>query len=190
MRQRSTLLLSILLIFALVVTVGACKKKQDAETVPDVPAVEPAPPTPPPPPTRTPPPDFEGEKFKQPELTRDEQIADWNQKQVLETIYFGFDSSELSETARRTLQTNADWLGAQPEASIVVEGHCDERGTIEYNLALGQRRADSVRAYMTNLGVGRDRMRIITYGEERPVDRGHAESAWSKNRRAQFLIER
>ena len=181
MRQRSTLFLTILLIFALVVTVGACKKKtQEPETVPEAPA-EPPPPPPPPAPPRTPPPDFEGESIKEPELTRDELIDDWNRQGVLKTIYFAFDSSELSESSRRTLQTNADWLGGQPEVSMVIQGHCDERGTIEYNLALGQRRADSVRDYLTSLGVERGRMRIITYGEERPVDRGHAEAAWSKN---------
>jgi peptidoglycan-associated lipoprotein len=184
MRHRKVL--SILLILMLVATIGACKKKAE-ETVPEPTEVEaPAtPPPPPPPPPKEPPPDFGS--MKDPEPTRDEILREMSGK--LTTIYFAYDSSELSETALRGLKSNANLFKANPDFGIIIEGHCDERGTIEYNLALGERRASSVRDYLTSLGVGRSRMRIITYGEEKPVDPGHSESAWSKNRRAVFLLE-
>jgi peptidoglycan-associated lipoprotein len=187
MRQRNVLL-SVLLILMLVVVVGACKK-QEPITEPQTPAAEPPPPPPPPPPTKQVEPDFPTEPMAEPQPTRSELIDDWNRSGVLATIYFAFDSSELSEMARRTLRQNAEWMKAHTDTSVVVEGHCDERGTIEYNLALGERRAASVRDYLASLGVARPRLRIITYGEERPVDRGHTETAWSQNRRAAFLIE-
>ncbi len=180
----------ILLWILMLVAVGVgCKKPPETppptEVVPEAP-----PPPPPPPPVREPEPDFEGEKIAEPEPTVDELIQRWNEQGVLQTIYFAFDSSELSEAARRTLQQNSEWLQAHQDLNVVVEGHCDERGTIEYNLALGERRASAVRDYLTSLGLARGRMRVITYGEERPVDRGHTESAWSQNRRAAFVLER
>jgi peptidoglycan-associated lipoprotein len=187
MRQRKALL-SILLILVLVALVGACKKPPPV-VEPEAPAVEPPPPPPPEPETRQVEPDFPTEPIAEPEPTRSELIDQWNQSGVLETVYFAFDSSELSEAALQTLRANAEWLKAHADVNVVVEGHCDERGTIEYNLALGERRAGSVREYLTSLGLDRARLRIITYGEERPVDPGHSESAWSKNRRAAFLLE-
>jgi peptidoglycan-associated lipoprotein len=187
MRQRNVFL-SILLILMLVGVVGACKK-QEPITEPTAPVEEPPPPPPPPPPTKEVEPDFPTEPIAEPEPTRSELIEQWNRSGVLATVYFAFDSSELSEAALQTLRENAEWLKAHADLDIVVEGHCDERGTIEYNLALGERRAGSVREYLTGLGLDRSRMRIITYGEERPVDPGHSESAWAKNRRAAFLIE-
>jgi peptidoglycan-associated lipoprotein len=184
MRQ-SKVFLSVLLILMLVVTVGGCKKKEAEITPTEAPAV---PPPPPPPPTQEVEPEFPTERIEEPVPTRSDLIAQWNREGVVETVYFAFDSSELSEAARRTLQANAHWLNGN-DVNVVVEGHCDERGTIEYNLALGERRASSVRDYLTSLGLDRVRMRIVTYGEERPVDPGHMESAWAKNRRAAFLLE-
>ena len=110
-------------------------------------------------------------------------------QEQLRTVFFGYDQSDLSETTRRVLETNAKILSLNPGIDVVVEGHCDERGTIEYNLALAQRRAESVREYLTSLGVEADRLRTISYGEERPVDTGNSESAWSRNRRAAFMVE-
>jgi peptidoglycan-associated lipoprotein len=188
MRQCNAFL-CILLILALVVTVGACKKKP-AETPPDTTPAETAPPPPPPPPDhREAEREWESEPIAQPEPTRDELADQINRTGVLGTIFFAYDSSELSDTALRTLRGNAEQLKANAQIDVVVEGHCDERGTIEYNLALGERRASSVRDYLTSLGVARNRIRVITYGEERPVDPGHTEAAWSKNRRAQFVAE-
>jgi peptidoglycan-associated lipoprotein len=102
------------------------------------------------------------------------------------TVYFAFDSAELDPTALATLKQNAELIKKIPNALIQIEGHCDERGTQEYNLALGERRALAVRDYLMRLGISGDRMVTITYGEENPADPGHNEAAWAKNRRAEF----
>ncbi len=107
----------------------------------------------------------------------------------LADVNFAYDSDFLDETAKSKLQTNAVWLIGNPGKKIVVEGHCDERGTAEYNLALGERRAQSVRNYLRNLGVTKDQLDIISYGEELPLDPASTESAWAKNRRAHFSIK-
>jgi peptidoglycan-associated lipoprotein len=120
-----------------------------------------------------------------PETTADEL----NRKKVLATIYFDYDKSDLSDAARATLQANADWLKANPSRVVRIEGNCDERGTVEYNLALGQRRAASVRDYLGGLGVDASRLKTISYGKERPADPGHDDTARAKNRRAEFVIE-
>lgn len=106
----------------------------------------------------------------------------------LATIYFAYDSYSLTGEARSALKSNADWLKANPSARVQIEGHCDERGTNEYNMALGDRRANSVRGYLEKMGVSRGNIDTISYGEERPSDPGHDEGAWSRNRRAVFVI--
>jgi peptidoglycan-associated lipoprotein len=106
----------------------------------------------------------------------------------LQTVHFEFDSAELLPEAKTILDQNAQWLLAHPDIEIMIEGHCDERGTIEYNLNLGQRRADAVREYVVSKGVNAEKLHTISYGKERPIDAGHSEEAWAKNRRAQFLI--
>jgi len=106
----------------------------------------------------------------------------------LDTIYFQFDSYELTEEQRSLLRRNAAVLQQHEMLDLRVEGHCDERGTIEYNLALGERRASVVRDYLVSLGVGAGRIRIVSYGEERPADPGKDEEAWSQNRRAEFKL--
>ncbi len=111
------------------------------------------------------------------------------QRFVNEDIFFDFDSSAITEIAQGVLAEKAEWLRANAAATVVVEGHCDERGTNEYNLALGDRRALTVKGYLVNLGVAPDRLRTISYGEERPVDPGHGEAAWARNRRAHFVID-
>lgn len=104
------------------------------------------------------------------------------------TIYFAFDDYSLSAEAQGTLQAIADQLKANPGSLVQIEGHCDERGSIEYNLALGERRAQSVKEYIVQLGVDASRLTTISYGEEKPAMEGHDEEAWSKNRRAEFII--
>jgi peptidoglycan-associated lipoprotein len=106
-----------------------------------------------------------------------------------EDIYFEFDSSVLLPMAREVLSRKAQWLRENPNASIIIEGHCDERGTNAYNIALGERRAESAKSFLVDLGVDQVRLTTISYGEERPVDPGHNEEAWAKNRRAHFVIE-
>lgn len=106
-----------------------------------------------------------------------------------QNIHFEFDSAQLTDTARELLREKADWLKANPEHSIIIEGHCDERGTTEYNLALGEQRASAVNQYLQDLGIGSFRMTTVSYGEERPLDPGQNEMAYSKNRRAQFVLK-
>lgn len=105
----------------------------------------------------------------------------------LQTVYFDFDSYRISSAGRDAVAANAKWLKANSNATVQIEGHCDERGTTEYNLALGDRRANAVRDALVRAGVARNRLSTISYGEERPSDPGHDEGAWSKNRRGQFV---
>ncbi len=107
---------------------------------------------------------------------------------ALKTIYFAYDSEALSDQALAALTADAAWLSAHPDVRVQIEGHCDERGTVEYNLALGERRAASVRDHLARLGITAGRLEIISYGKERPADPGHDEAAWSKNRRAEFRL--
>jgi peptidoglycan-associated lipoprotein len=106
--------------------------------------------------------------------------------QILDTIYFEFDQATLSDLAKDTLVRNAEWLRANADARVQVEGNADERGTPEYNLALGERRAEAVKSYLSSLGVDGGRLVTISYGEERPADSGQGEDAWAKNRRVDF----
>lgn len=106
--------------------------------------------------------------------------------QLLDTVYFEFDQATLTDLSKDTLVRNADWLRANPDVRVQVEGNADERGTPEYNLALGERRAESVKSYLTSLGIDSNRLVTISYGEERPVDSGQSEDAWAKNRRVDF----
>ena len=107
---------------------------------------------------------------------------------LLNDIHFGFDRYDLTPTAREILSQNAELLLENPGAKIQIEGHCDERGTIEYNLALGERRSNAARQYLISLGVSTDSMSTISYGEEMPVDPRSNEEAWAKNRRSHFII--
>jgi peptidoglycan-associated lipoprotein len=157
----------------LVVPLGGCSKKEASAEV------DPNPPAPPPtaereqtPPPSPPPADDDGNAWKL-------QIKD---------VYFDFDKYELRGDARSTLQENARYLKENRGASVVLEGHCDERGTDEYNLALGQRRADAVKAYLIDLGVSGSQLSTISYGEERPFATAHDESGWSQNRRVHFKL--
>ncbi len=106
-----------------------------------------------------------------------------------EHIYFEFDKSRLLPESKEILRNKAKWLMAHPDVSVIIEGHCDERGTSEYNMALGDRRAQSAKSYLVDLGIGSRRLMTISYGEERPLDPSHNERAWDKNRRDQFVIE-
>jgi peptidoglycan-associated lipoprotein len=107
---------------------------------------------------------------------------------LLKDIRFGFDRYDLTPEARKILSQNAELLLKNPRAKIQIEGHCDERGTIEYNLGLGERRTNSTKEYLSSLGVSPDRMSTISYGEEMALDPRHNEEAWAKNRRAHFII--
>ncbi|ABQ24418.1 peptidoglycan-associated lipoprotein Pal [Geotalea uraniireducens] len=103
-------------------------------------------------------------------------------------VYFDFDSFVLTQTSRDILSNNAKWLLKTGRAKVQIEGHCDERGSDEYNLALGEKRAKSAMNYLVTLGVPADQLSVISYGKEKPADPGHNEAAWAKNRRAEFVI--
>jgi len=105
----------------------------------------------------------------------------------LKDISFNFDSADLSQTARAILKDNADWLKGNPAVRVQIEGHCDERGAADYNMALGAKRAQAAMDYLTTLGVAGNRISTISYGEEIPVCREHTEDCWAKNRRARFV---
>jgi peptidoglycan-associated lipoprotein len=105
-----------------------------------------------------------------------------------EKIYFDFDKSDLRPEAQTVLKAKADWLREHPAYSLRIEGNCDERGTNEYNLALGERRASSAKKFLVALGIAEDRISTVSYGEERPADPGHNEQAWAKNRRDEFKL--
>jgi peptidoglycan-associated lipoprotein len=115
-------------------------------------------------------------------------IQELNRRGYLKDVFFDTDRSELTPEARQLLSQNADWLQKYASVKIVIEGHCDERNTRDYNLALGDRRANTVRSFFLSLGVSGERITTITYGEERPFAVGSDESAWKLNRRAHFVI--
>ncbi len=106
-----------------------------------------------------------------------------------EDILFEFDSAKLSDEAQQILRNKAGWLRENPRAQVIIEGHCDERGTNEYNLALGDRRAFSAKSFLVDLGIDESRLTTVSYGEERPLDPRSVEDAWTKNRRAHFVIK-
>jgi peptidoglycan-associated lipoprotein len=114
-----------------------------------------------------------------------EALTDLN----IQNIYFDYDKSDIRPDAREILKANAEIFNKNGNAAIVVEGHCDERGTAEYNMALGERRAQETKQYLVNLGINASRIETISYGEERPLDNRSIEEAWAQNRRAQFLLK-
>lgn len=114
--------------------------------------------------------------------------SDSNTAGPISTVYFGFDSSKVGSSAREILNKNAEYLKAIKSVDIRVEGHADERGGIQYNIALGERRARAIKDYLVALGIDEGRIDIVTYGKERPVSFGHDEDSWGKNRRGNFVI--
>ena len=172
----------------LVLIVSACGKNQP-------PVARPLPPPPPPPevtavPPNPPPPSKE--PLPPPPLPPDSvagrSLDDINKDSPLRPIFFDYDSADVNDASRQILQANAAVLKKYPTWVITIEGHCDERGTAEYNLALGERRAISARQYLISLGLDANRLRTVSYGSEFPFDPAHQESAWSRNRRAHFVI--
>jgi peptidoglycan-associated lipoprotein len=128
-----------------------------------------------------------------PEPIRDEVITsgsldDLNRNSPLRPVFFELDSAELSPDAQKILDTDANLMRQNGSWQVTIEGHCDERGTPEYNLALGERRALAARAYLVSLGLPADRLKTVSYGKEFPFDPGHDEPAYAKNRRAHFVI--
>lgn len=127
--------------------------------------------------------DYVGEPLGEERLTGGEEHVG-----MFTAVYFGYDSNAVQEAERAKLEEVAAYLQKEQDIALIVEGHCDERGSREYNLALGERRALAVREYLIGLGVEADRLQTRTLGEEQPAIDGHDESAWSQNRRAEFII--
>jgi peptidoglycan-associated lipoprotein len=115
-------------------------------------------------------------------------LDELNRNSPLRPAFFLLDSSDLDDTGRSVVTSNVEVLKKNPQWVVTIEGHCDERGTAEYNLALGERRASAVKTYMVSLGIAPDRLRTVSYGKEFPFDQAHNDEAWSKNRRAHFVI--
>jgi peptidoglycan-associated lipoprotein len=127
------------------------------------------------------------EQLKAEAMQRDMMMS--KNRFLSENVYFDFDNASLDGQAQELLKQKAMWLRDYPDANVVIEGHCDERGTNAYNLALGERRAESAKAFLVNLGISDARLTTISYGEEKPLDMGQNEEAWAKNRRAAFVLE-
>jgi peptidoglycan-associated lipoprotein len=111
-----------------------------------------------------------------------------NKNSPFQPVFYGFDSAEVDAEGQKVLNANAEILKKYPTWVITIEGHADERGTAEYNLALGERRASAARTYLVSLGIPADRLKTVSYGKEFPFDPGHDEAAWAKNRRAHFVV--
>lgn len=120
-------------------------------------------------------------------LSFDPSGSDSGKIEGLKTVHFDYDKSTLSADAKKTIQSNIEWMKKNTGAKVQIEGHCDSRGSIEYNVALGERRANSVKDYMISLGISANRLATISYGEEKPLVSGESEAAWKKNRRANFV---
>jgi peptidoglycan-associated lipoprotein len=170
--------------------VAACAKKQP-------PVARPVPPPPPPPASTTverPPSPPAPAPEPPPASTVEESdlntrsLDELNRQSPFQPVFLEYDSFEVSQAGQTALGGNATLLRKFPTWVVTIEGHCDERGTAEYNLALGEKRAIAAKNYLVSLGIPADRLRVVSYGKEFPFDPGHTEGAWSKNRRAHFVI--
>ena len=171
--------LAIVLIFSLAV---ACKKKPK-EVPPPPPQVQEQPKV-----EKVEPPVVQEPQLTEEEIFLQKSLDQINREKPLGTVYFDYDRAVIRDDARATLDGNAAWLKRFRTAKILVEGHCDERGTEEYNLALGEKRAKATQDYLLSVGIPADRIKIISYGKSQPINPGHDENSWQMNRRAQFLI--
>ncbi len=179
LKSRSVLFLSLLAASLLVLPSCAAKKPKTAAAPPGTAAAPPATSVAPPPSAQ--PPSVAADVLS-------EDIATLNRKGYLKDAFFDYDQAELRPDAREALSADAQWLKKYPSAKIMIEGHCDERGTEEYNLALGDRRANAAREYLASLGVPATRIASVSYGKERPFCAQETESCWQENRRGHFVI--
>jgi peptidoglycan-associated lipoprotein len=171
----------------LVAVVSGCGKKAPvAAPPPPPPAATPAPPPPPPPPPPTPP--APPASLSDEELFNRKTLDQLNSERPLSDVFFDLDESVVRDDARMSLQKNADWLKRWTTIKISLEGHCDSRGSSEYNLGLGERRATAVRDYLVSLGITGDRVVAVSKGKEQPFCNDENESCWSQNRRGHFII--
>lgn len=197
MRKSIWIVLAILLVIPGLLFTASCGKKTlkaDIETMKDKPKESPAPPpqAPAPAATTAPAPYVQ----KAPEVVKS-SVEDVKAKEraaavqafVNEDVYFNYDSAALTPAAQEVLKKKAAFLEKYKDVSVTIEGHCDDRGTNEYNLALGERRADSAKNFLIDLGLATSRLTTVSYGEEKPVATGSDEDSWAKNRRAHFVVK-
>jgi len=181
---------SVAVLIAVALSVSACGKKK-IETPPPAP---PAPAAPEPTRPATPPPPPAAPREPQPVAPTEEEIfakstlEEINNQKPLADVHFGYDAIDLNEEARAVIQKNLTWMNRWKSTKVMVEGHADSRGTNEYNLALGERRADAVRDYLVSLGLAADRITIVSKGEEQPGCTEETEACWHQNRRGHFIV--
>ncbi len=166
-------ILFLVLTLAVLMILPACSKKEAPPVEEDITPAEEVPPPPPPP------------VVEEPEVIEEEEF----EPLVLEDVFFDFDKYSIKSEFKGVLEANAKLLLLRSDAILVIEGHCDERGTAEYNLALGEKRAKAAMDFYMAYGVDANRLSIISYGEERPFEYGHEENAWTMNRRAHMVIK-
>lgn len=177
MKNRSVLFLVLILSISLLALWG-CPKKAEVTAAPEAPKEAPAP---------APPEEAKPEVAPAPAKEEIKERAAAAAEGV-QPIYFDFDKSFIRDDAKPVMKANAEWLKANPKVKIKIEGNCDERGTIEYNQALGQRRATSAKKYLTDMGIAASRISLISYGKEKPICKESDETCWQKNRRDDFVV--
>ena len=191
MSRRRNRLLTVVVVLGAVVFINACRRQPPVTPAPPPPPpaaqpAPPAPPPPPPPPAQPPPPPPPAPT--EAELFAKMSLAELNAQRPLADVFFAYDKSDLDDTARATLQKNSEWMRKWLSTIVTVEGHGDSRGTSEYNLALGERRASAVRDYLVSLGVTANRVNVVSMGEEQPQCTDETETCWQQNRRGHFVI--
>ncbi len=174
--------LSFLLILSIAIFFYSCKKKK-VETIPKPKKQEPKIEK-----IQEQVPKLKVEKLSEEEIFNKKSIEELNKEGVLKRVFFDFDKANIRDDMLPVVEEDANWLKKHPTVKILIEGHCDERGTVEYNLALGEKRAKAVKEYLISSGVSPKNITIISYGKSKPLDPGHNEAAWSKNRRAELKI--
>ena len=187
--------LALLGILIMVVAFSACRTRTTKKNTPTTGPTDTAPTVDLNPPTATTVESHDNDFVKDPGVKEEELPASLDalnqmlqERGLVRDAFFEFDASTLSTDAQEALTTSASWLKAHPAYTLLIEGHCDERGTEQYNLALGDRRANTAKDYLVTLGVDGGRIKTVSYGEERPFDQGHDESGWQKNRRAHLVV--
>ena len=190
MHRARRLISTIALCAALAITLAGCHKKvAAANPMPPPPPPPAAPPTPPPPAPPPPPAAAPAPRpLSEEEIFARKSVDQLNAEHVIDDVFFDLDKSNVRDDAKPTLQKDADWLKRWGSTKVMVEGHGDERGSAEYNLALGERRATAVRSYLVNLGIANDRIQVVSKGKEAPVCTDANESCWQQNRRGHFVI--
>jgi peptidoglycan-associated lipoprotein len=175
-------------VFAVAMSASCSKKAPVSVPQPPPPPAPTTPAPPPPPPPLPPPPPQSAKPLTEDEAFAKKTLAELNDEKPLEDVYFDYDKADLKADARSSLAKNAEWLKRWPSTGVRVEGHCDARGTNEYNLALGEKRAAAVRDYLASLGIAGDRVQSVTKGEESPFCLEETENCFAQNRRGHFIL--